>query len=371
MIKKTFENKRNIGRCSKTMQKKCNNGVCDTEKKSDSVKRIDINYPREEKYYENVCQGYIYEPVDIRRGAHIIDLKVFSLLESKIADFRIKYDSMGLIDSELGIGWHHNFEKRVEIKGMEARLYETPYTYIRFRATSKDCINYQCITKGAECHTISIGRSNGDIYHFDAEKEILEYYDKDGCLIGIRDKEKNEMVISYSENMVTITESSNRKSMYIEKKNGQISRVYDDNRREAIFTYSGGMLVCVRDVIGNTYFYSYDSEGRVISCIDPKFGQVFENTYDNLGRVSSQEKGEGISLSLFEYNASQTIMTTLRNGAKNVRYYDSCGTLLNYVDEEGNKIKNPYVLSVDEYDTNSFSGCLCDPDEYLKRNFQG
>jgi len=112
-------------------------------------------------------------------------------------------------------------------------------------------------------------------------------------------------------NRITIERSSN----------GRINRIVDSAGRILTVTYTGPKISEIRDPLGRTVRYSYDTNGRLASVTDPASG-VTQYTYDSAGRILSITDARGIQYIQNFYGPSGRVLRqVLADGAEwRVRY---------------------------------------------------
>lgn len=84
---------------------------------------------------------------------------------------------------------------------------------------------------------------------------------------------------------------------------GKITRLIEPARRPLTFTYTSGRLTEVRDPLGRTVHYSYNSARRLETVTDPAGGTT-HYTYDGAGRIHTITDPRGITYLTNEYDAS-------------------------------------------------------------------
>ena len=90
--------------------------------------------------------GLVGDPVDAYSGGHLLKNTLMSLFGGQGTALVAHYNSTQLVKGSLGIGWYHNFEKKLELCGNEAWVYNTPSSYMKF--TTTDYMTYNCTSKG-------------------------------------------------------------------------------------------------------------------------------------------------------------------------------------------------------------------------------
>lgn len=295
-----------------------------------------------EKPKDSTGNGTVSDPVDVYSGAHVITNNIMSLYGGQGISLTANYNSLCLADSQLGVGWHHNFDKWVYSDPCEnVRVYTGPSTYEDFEYVSP--YMYKCKSPDKNINLQMTGSPNMP-YIVEYVNEKTEIYGEGGKLKSICDRRGFTIDLTYTDTTTTITDSITGKSIYVEKNaDGKITRVYDDAQRQATFTYSGNYLVGICDVNGKTISYTYTADGQIETGTDSEQTVFFKNTYDEFGRIETQKDGvEGSTASIFEYVDAQTRRYTNRNGKTSTRVYNDNGLLTAYTDENGNTTHYAY-----------------------------
>lgn len=128
---------------------------------------------------------------------------------------------------------------------------------------------------------------SGNWKEFNASGRITAYGDRTGVtrrllyepgdngrLTGVADR-NNRQVITYEYNS-----------------DSQIAAATDLAGRRVEYTYTGGLLTKVKDVLGGETTHTYDTLGRITGSIDAA-GRESKVSYDNFGRVASVLDGAG------------------------------------------------------------------------------
>lgn len=290
-----------------------------------------------------VRENHISAPVDVSTGAHAFSNVIMSLFGGQGIKLVAHYNSTQLVSGLFGYGWWHNFEKHVVIDGNKALAYSSPTVYTEYEAQSDCLTTYACTSANKSGYFLTVDHSAQYPYSIDCNSSYTEYYNYDGKLEKITDHHGFDTVISYTDTLITITDTVSGKSLYLEKDcNCRVSRVYDDTGRQTTFTYSGNNLVQIKDMNGNVLAYSYDEEGRIKSGVDGNGTRYFENTYDTCGRISAQKDSITDSeSSTFTYEDCIRV-TTDRIGNCSTREYDCNGLLVSHTDEDCNTTTYEY-----------------------------
>lgn len=292
--------------------------------------------PEEDKGQTTVKEGVVADPVDAYSGAHMLKNTVVALYGGQNTALAISYDSTRLAKGCFGRGWYHNYEKHVEMTECGARVYSSPSVYSTYICRD-NCSEYTCTTPSKNGYVLTVDCSREYPYVIHCNSDHTEYYNCDGKLGKIVDHQGFATLISYSGNIITVTDTVSGKKLHLQKDaTGKVVRVYDDNSRQATFTYSDDLLVGICDLKGNTMSYTYNCDGQVLTGVDANGTCYFTNTYDECGRVSTQKDGISDSLvTVFRYEGNKRI-TTDRNGNQSTRVFDNNGSLVSFTDENGN-----------------------------------
>ena len=110
--------------------------------------------------------------------------------------------------------------------------------------------------------------------------------------------------------------------------NGRLHAVHDRDNRRVAYSYTGGRLTAVTDVLGNDTSYQYDSNGRMSLTVDAG-GRPTIVTYDNYGNVKSvldkQGNGHGFEYDYDEAKSEQYVRITSASGRIKEVWYDKDG----------------------------------------------
>lgn len=300
-----------------------------------TVKEV-ASTPTEDKSQPKVTESLVADPVDVLSGAHTISNTLMTLFGGQGLSLVAQYDSTKLSGGVLGMGWYHNYEKRLESSVYEIKVYSSPSTYLTYTCND-DCSVYTCTAPNKNGYVLTVDFCQQYPYILNCNSEHTEYYNSGGELVKIVDHQGFETLITNSATITTITDSVSGKKIYLEKDNtGKVVRVYDDASRQATLTYNGNLLTEICDLNGNSLYYTYNDDGQVLTGTDSKGTCYFTNTYDEYGRVATQKDGvSGSIASTFTYDGNKRI-TTDRNGNQSVRLFNDNGLLISHTDENGN-----------------------------------
>ena len=115
---------------------------------------------------------------------------------------------------------------------------------------------FSCTTLGKNGYELTITPDTVYRYVIDCNGERTEYYDDNGYLSKIVDRNGFVTLVNHTDTLTTITDCVTNKHIYIENgADGKVTRVYDDAQREVVFTYINDYLVNICDVNGNNLTY--------------------------------------------------------------------------------------------------------------------
>lgn len=135
----------------------------------------------------------------------------------------------------------------------------------KFRSQGK--IKARQLSKGTSLHSNKFSYQyltkldTGYVRVFDNGRS--EWFNEDGKLIKIADKNKNFIEMSYGRDgkLTRLLDNYNRKMFFTFNSAGLLERIQGENGKEASYRYNGlGELVWAKDVEGNISTYKYDSE---------------------------------------------------------------------------------------------------------------
>ena len=301
---------------------------------------------KEETKANSASANIVQDPIDLSTGAHIMKNTLMSLFGGQGLKLIAQYASNKLEEGALGIGWYHNFEKRVviledttpndNINQNAIIVYNNPSTYTTYTLFSDYESTYKCTMPGKKNTVLRVNAASEFPCIIEYYGKDTEYYNANGSLAKIVNHQGFETVIEYIDNLIIVTDTLTSKKFFMEKnEEGNIVRVYDDVNREVILAYTNNYLTAITDVNGNTLTFTYDQEGRIISGTDAHGVCYFTDSYDDSGRVEVQKDAIATSrVSEFTYDGNVHTVTD-RNGKVQVNEYDSNGRLVKTTNANG------------------------------------
>ena len=278
----------------------------------------------------------VADPVDVYTGAHIIENNLISLFGGQGVSLKAHYNSQHLCKGSLGIGWYHNFEKKLVMGESEVRVYNGPTVYSVYVPT-ESANTFNCTTFGKNGYVLTINSQSDLPYCIDCNSERKEYYNSNGKIVKIVDRHGFETVIDYTEFYMQVTDMVTGKYFRVSTNaQGFVDGVVDNAGRCVTLSYNNDYLECITDVNNHSIKYFYGEGGRITAGLDEKKCLYFLNTYDAYGRVESQMDGMRSAPTRFEYGENGVREITNRNGHKSRRVFDANGMLISHTDENGN-----------------------------------
>ncbi len=292
--------------------------------------------PEETNEETKVKESTVADPVDVYSGAHTISNTIITLYGGQGLKLTVYYDSTKLSEGVLGTGWYHNYEKHLENLNNVIKVYNSPSSYLSY-AGNEDNTVFTCTAPNKNGYVLNGDNSQQYPYILNCNAECTEYYTSDGYLAKVVNHQGFETLFTYSEALITITDTVSARKIYLEKDTtGKVTRVYDDASRQAILTYTGNLLTSIRDLNENSLTFTYNEDGQILTGTDSKQTCYFTNTYDEYGRVATQKDGiSGSRVTTFSYDGNRRI-TTDRNGQQSIRVFDDNGLLISFTDANGN-----------------------------------
>ena len=279
--------------------------------------------------------AYLAVPVDVYSGAHRLKHELLKLFGGQNLTFSIGYNSTRLAKGDVGMGWYHNYEKNIVHVGNIAQVYSTPTEYSLYTATSMCSKEFTCSSIDKEGYVLTIHDSGAYRYILDCNSQRKEYYDCEGRLVKVVDRQGFVTTIEHTCCLMTITDTLTNKKIYVEQDAYcRIKRIYDDAARQVLLDYEGSLLTSITDANGNTFKYTYDSSNLIQTGTDPENVQFFVNTYDSDGRLVAQSDALGRTF-VFAYEGDERIVTD-REGKQSIRTFNSSGLLTKHIDENKN-----------------------------------
>lgn len=310
----------------------------------------------------------VEDPVNIATGAYQTETTALSLTGIEELDFRLHYDSRCTgYPGEMGYGWSHNYEMRIEDCGGIVYLHKDANQSMQFIRASAQSLTMQGSLEGSkitlepeqgEQEYISLEETQEDMHltrHADGTYSLqltgdrTYQFDSDGRLVSILSHTGNEITLVREEHALLIQETVTGcylQAAYDEA--GRVTSVSDSSGRSIAFRYDeAGNLIQRTNPAGDSLYYTYDEQHRITTSRDPDGVTYLINTYDEKGRVLSQDDGDASTpLATFQYteqeNGTIIVVYTDKNQAVMTTTADCNGNILSQTDAQGNEIRCTY-----------------------------
>ena len=276
----------------------------------------------------------VKDPINLMTGAFNITHSPVAVSGGMDFRFNMAYDSR-YTDSagDLGRGWYHNYEMRLEHNGSLIKLYSTPDNVLYF-AESDETANIVSGTVDGD-RIILAAEDNVDRTYYQTGDSTKKYvikkvngqyiltmgaemytFDKNGTMTGYMDDEGKKLVISRTDDELIITDPATNKNIIASyNEDGRIVSIKDPAGNETQLEYENDCLTELTSKDGNVLSYSYDDNGKILS--GSENGRVYvENTYDDDGRVTSQinnGKKDDKTIFTYETDADGNVTAVMKN----------------------------------------------------------
>ncbi|MEU7903379.1 RHS repeat-associated core domain-containing protein [Actinoplanes sp. NPDC049118] len=134
-----------------------------------------------------------------------------------------------------------------------------------------------------------------------------------GALAAVRDRNGNQISLSYDGNRLTqVTSPNGRWIRFTHDNRNRITSATDNVGRAVAYTYNGqGLLETVTDPAGKVSRYTYDAEKRLKTATDARNVTYLVNEYDANGRVQKQTlPGNVVYQFAYELSAAGKVTAT-------------------------------------------------------------
>ena len=302
----------------------------------------------------------VAEPIDAASGSYYTTQKLLQLTGVRDLSFNVSYDSRLLSADSLGNGWSHNYEASVVSYGDNTILQWDANRFNNFTVIntggsvymgSDNSVLHDRLQHLAD-GTWRLTRQAGDRMWFDSLGKLIRVEDKTGKGLNVVHDLTSGLVTS-------VTEPVTGQSIAFAYTNSILRKLTASDGREVMLSIGGNQLLShtVRNADGsvtNTYAYTYDSAGRILTAVSPDGNQIIRNTYNANGQVATQQDGvspaitvggktmpaKTASMTTFSYDDTSApgfriTTVTNRTGAVQVFKHDSDLQLVSRRDELG------------------------------------
>ncbi|MCM1497040.1 MAG: DUF6531 domain-containing protein [Clostridium sp.] len=249
----------------------------------------------------------VKDPVNLMTGAFTVEHVVAAVSGASTLSFGLSYNSLCTETAgEAGRGWYHNYEKRIEQQGSLIILYQNPYEVLSF-VESEETADIVCGTLEGNTITLADDSSVERIYYqtgTDSQKYRItknregyilscgqeKYtFDPDGILTGYVDENGYAVIVTRTEEALTVTDKATGKSISAAyDKEGRIVSITDAAGQKTTLSYDGDCMTVLTSKKGKKLVYEYDEQRHILKGKEGDKVIYVENTYDEKGRVLSQ-----------------------------------------------------------------------------------
>ncbi|MEX0799412.1 MAG: DUF6531 domain-containing protein, partial [Bacteriovoracaceae bacterium] len=139
----------------------------------------------------------------------------------------------------------------------------------------------------------------------------MEYFNKDGKLSKVKDKNNYHVEFEYKKDKLYSIKDSKAKQIFFSwYSNGKVKEMWSTGDKKAKFKYDGEDLVYSQDIAGNKYEYKYDKSHNLVKIIynpDRKKGEeedAMTMDYENKTYFVSQIKDRNGEVTKYKYGSN-------------------------------------------------------------------
>ncbi len=293
--------------------------------------------------------GPVMKNFNVESGAYTVSKDLLSLFAGQKLKLTLGYNSTKTCAGIFGNRWYHNYEKHILVNGNEIHHFENPGDMFLYSAKAGEAAVYVCSKAGYE---LTVDHSYTYPYVLNCNYDRTEYYDSNGRLAKVKDRNGFETLITYGDNgTVNITDSVTGKSIHLLKNTaGYVTRVYDDDSRYVTLSYSSeGNLILIYDATGKITLYEYDNQSRIIKGMDATSVVNFTNAYDESGRLINQTDAMNDETRAMQIRYEEPVnsvcnyrFVTDRCGKTSVYEILGNGAIMSYTDANSEKTEYEY-----------------------------
>ena len=293
--------------------------------------------------------GPVMKNFNVESGAYTVSKDLLSLFAGQKLKLTLGYNSTKTCAGIFGNRWYHNYEKHILVNGNEIHHFENPGDMFLYSAKAGENAILVCSKAGYE---LTVDHSDTYPYVLNCNYDRTEYYDSEGRLAKVMDRNGFETLITYGDNgTVNITDSVTGKSIHIVKSTaGYVTRVYDDDSRYVTLSYSSeGNLILIYDATGKITLYEYDNQSRIIKGMDATSVVNFTNAYDESGRLINQTDAMNDETRAMQIRYEEPVnsvcnyrFVTNRCGKTSVYEILGNGAIMSYTDANNDKAEYEY-----------------------------
>lgn len=277
----------------------------------------------------------VKDPVNLMTGAFMVDHVVAAVAGADTLRFGLSYNSLYTdAAGEVGKGWYHDYEMHIERNGSLLALYQNPYE-VRYFEESEETAN---VVRGTiEDDTIILADDSSlERTYYQAGVEDSKYqitknqegyivsdgqmkytFDQEGTLTGYVNESGQKVVVTRTEDKLTITDQATGKSITASyNEDGRITNIADAAGKKTLLSYEDDCMTVLTSKTGKKLVYEYDEQGHILRGKDGEQTVYVENTYDETGRVLTQvSNGKKKEQTNFAYSENEdgTLSVTMTN----------------------------------------------------------
>ena len=269
--------------------------------------------PRKECTDLDGCnQSTVGNPVDVATGKmyhEIVDMKISGPLP---IEFLRRYDSQSSFNAELGFGWQHAYQMRIEPDGNRQVFVDRRGRRIYFGK------NAQGVWQENRIEHLALTAPGSPTWRVTDKHQTKYEFDGSGRLTQIVDRNGNATVLGYTgSDLTSITDGFGRAMTLAYDGNNRLQTLTAATRT-ATYTYNNGTSNLERVDWSDGSFVTYeynDTDVHNLTAAKDSFGNVIEeHTYDGLDRVmSTQSDGGNFAYTISYDSSTQTTVTNSRS----------------------------------------------------------
>jgi len=237
------------------------------------------------------------------------NLKSGNLFHSQdVGILTLSYNSIDTYNGPLGKKWTHNYNERLTaVSDNSAIILQSADGNIIYYRPSGGAYYPENISGDT---SIIIKYSNGT-YTRTLKTGTVYNFNSSGNLTTIADRNNNTTTLTYSgADLTSITDPAGRITT-ITTNGGRITSITDPGGRTYSLVYTNGVLSSVIDPLGNAWFYTYDTDGKMLTKTDPA-GNTITYTYDTNNKLLTSTAPDGTRQ--MNYNQTGTTTFTEKDG---------------------------------------------------------
>ena len=252
--------------------------------------------------------------------------------------FGRSYCSADVSGSELGAGWHDNWETSLAVQGNNDVIATSPSgQQVYFKTLGSGAFKNAAGAQGVTLTKLA------STYELELDAKCTFIYNLSGKLLSERTQNGKSITMSYDGNgrLNGITDTAGRTIVVTRDATNpaKIGSVKLPDNRQVSFTYDGsGRLWKVTDPRGKQTVYEYDANGKLWRVTNPRGFYDVRNTYDAAtGRVTQQQDHLNKITTYAWTPASHKTVVTDPYGKARTDAYNSRMLLLSKTNEIGDR----------------------------------